>query len=212
MDDVLPSKIHGRRRHTFIHVDETSRHPPRKKVVFASPERFRRREEGISKSVETLIASESSLQAFIMILCVLFTNRAGNVLLERFHGLPAEERLHWRSFLVKLTTENLKTSRDDEVYVASHKSVFIVYTVIGDICIFAVGKEVYDELALMEVLNAVSASVKEVCKKSPSERLFLEKYGKVCLCLDEIVSQGSLEHTDKDRIRRLSRLKPLAES
>ena len=187
--------------------------PQRKKVLFASPERFRRREEeGISKSVETLIASESSLQAFIMILCVLFTNRAGNVLLERFHGLPAEERLHWRSFLVKLTTENLKTSRDDEVYVASHKSVFIVYTVIGDICIFAVGKEVYDELALMEVLNAVSASVKEVCKKSPSERLFLEKYGKVCLCLDEIVSQGSLEHTDKDRIRRLSRLKPLAES
>lgn len=170
------------------------------------------RRSGFRRVFETLIASESSLQAFIMILCVLFTNRAGNVLLERFHGLPAEERLHWRSFLVKLTTENLKTSRDDEVYVASHKSVFIVYTVIGDICIFAVGKEVYDELALMEVLNAVSASVKEVCKKSPSERLFLEKYGKVCLCLDEIVSQGSLEHTDKDRIRRLSRLKPLAES
>lgn len=181
-------------------------------MLFASPERFRRREESISRSVEALIGSESSLQAFIMILCVLFTNRAGNVLLERFHGLPAEERLHWRSFLVKLTTENLKTSRDDEVFVASHKSVFIVYTVIGDICIFAVGKEVYDELALMEVLNAVSASVKEVCKKAPSERLFLEKYGKVCLCLDEIVSQGSLEHTDKDRIRRLSRLKPLAES
>lgn len=146
-----------------------------------------------------------------MILCVLFTNRTGNVLLERFHGLPAEERLHWRSFLVKLTAENLKTARDDEVFVASHKSVFIVYTVIGDICIFAVGKEVYDELALMEVLNAVTSSVKDVCRKDPSERLFLEKYGKVCLCLDEIISQGALEHTDKDRIRRLTRLKPLAE-
>lgn len=194
-------------------MDETSRHPPGEEGDVCECRAIsEEREEGISKSVETLIGSESSLQAFIMILCVLFTNRAGNVLLERFHGLPAEERLHWRSFLVKLTTENLKTSRDDEVYVASHKSVFIVYTVIGDICIFAVGKEVYDELALMEVLNAVSASVKEVCKKAPSERLFLEKYGKVCLCLDEIVSQGSLEHTDKDRIRRLSRLKPLAES
>jgi hypothetical protein len=194
-------------------VDETSRHPPGEEGDVCECRAIsEEREEGISKSFETLIGSESSLQAFIMILCVLFTNRAGNVLLERFHGLPAEERLHWRSFLVKLTTENLKTSRDDEVYVASHKSVFIVYTVIGDICIFAVGKEVYDELALMEVLNAVSASVKEVCKKAPSERLFLEKYGKVCLCLDEIVSQGSLEHTDKDRIRRLSRLKPLAES
>ncbi len=147
-----------------------------------------------------------------MILCVLFSNRAGNVLLERFHGLPAEERLHWRSFLVKLVGENLKTARDDEVFVASHKSVFIVYTVTGDICVFAVGKDLYDELALMEVLNTVTSSVKDVCKKAPSERLFLEKYGKICLCLDEIVSQGSLEHTDKDRIRRLNRLKPLAES
>jgi hypothetical protein len=39
----------------------------------------------------------------------------------RFHGVPAEERLHWRSFLVKLGTENLKGAKNEELFVASHK-------------------------------------------------------------------------------------------
>ncbi|KAL5666333.1 hypothetical protein ACJX0J_026441, partial [Zea mays] len=41
---------------------------------------------------------------------------------QRFHGVPAEERLHWRSFLVKLGSENLKGSKNEELHVASHKS------------------------------------------------------------------------------------------
>jgi hypothetical protein len=41
----------------------------------------------------------------------------------RFHGVPAEERLHWRSFLVKLGSENLKGSKNEELHVASHKYV-----------------------------------------------------------------------------------------
>jgi hypothetical protein len=39
----------------------------------------------------------------------------------RFHGVPAEERLHWRSFLVKLGAENLKGAKNEELLVASHK-------------------------------------------------------------------------------------------
>eukprot|EP01018_Ginkgo_biloba_P017283 Gb_24140 [translate_table: standard] len=90
-------------------------------------------------------------------------------------------------------------------------SVYIVYTVIGDICVYVVGKDEYDELALAEVIFAITASVKDACTKVPTERLFLDKYGKVCLCLDEIVWKGMLENTDKDRVRRLTRLKPLVE-
>lgn len=41
----------------------------------------------------------------------------------RFHGVPAEERLHWRSFLVKLGADNLKGAKNEELYVASHKWV-----------------------------------------------------------------------------------------
>jgi hypothetical protein len=40
-----------------------------------------------------------------------------------------------------------------------------------------------------EVLVAITSSVKETCKKTPTERVFLEKYGRVCLCLDEIILQ-----------------------
>lgn len=123
----------------------------------------------------------------IMILCVFFINCVGNVLLECFYGLLVEECFYWWLFLVKLIVENFKIVCDDEVFVVFYKFVFIVYIVIGDICIFVVGKEVYDEFVFMEVLNVVMFSVKEVCWKDLSECLFLEKYGKVCLCLDEII-------------------------
>ncbi|KAH9715048.1 SWIM-type domain-containing protein [Citrus sinensis] len=105
----------------------------------------------------------------------------------RFNGVPAEERLHWRSFLVKLGADNLKGVKNEELLVASHKSVYIVYTVLGDVSIFVVGKDEYDELALAEVIFAITSAVKDACGKIPTERLFLDKYGKICLCLDEIV-------------------------
>ncbi|KDO48586.1 hypothetical protein CISIN_1g031907mg [Citrus sinensis] len=88
------------------------------------------------------------------------------------------------------------------------RSVYIVYTVLGDVSIFVVGKDEYDELALAEVIFAITSAVKDACGKIPTERLFLDKYGKICLCLDEIVWKGLLENTEKDRIRRLVRLKP----
>uniref|UniRef100_A0A0E0D9R0 Ku domain-containing protein n=1 Tax=Oryza meridionalis TaxID=40149 RepID=A0A0E0D9R0_9ORYZ len=136
-----------------------------------------------------------------MILAVLFSNSDGNILIERFHGVPAEERLHWRSFLVKLGADNLKGAKNEELLVASHKSVSIVYTMIGDVCLYIVGKDEYDELALAEVIFAITSAVKDVCGKPPTERLFLDKYGRICLCLDEIVWKGLLENTEKDRVR-----------
>ncbi|KAK7325239.1 hypothetical protein VNO77_29398 [Canavalia gladiata] len=147
-----------------------------------------------------------------MILAVLFANAEGNILIERFHGVPAEERLHWRSFLVKLGADNLRGVKNEELLVACHKSVYIVYTVLGDVSIYVVGKEEYDELALSEVIFGITSAVKDVCGKPPSERLFLDKYGRICLCLDEIVWKGYLENTEKERIKRLIRLKPPTET
>ncbi|KAK6127934.1 hypothetical protein DH2020_038311 [Rehmannia glutinosa] len=160
-----------------------------------------------------------------MLLAVLIANSEGNILVERFNGVPAEERLHWRSFLVKLGADNLRGVKNEELLVANHKSVYIVYTVLGDVSIFVVGKDEYDELAckcLIQLLllyrpcnnNTMTVllnALKDVCGKPPTERLFLDKYGKICLCLDEIVWKGLLENTDKDRIKRLIRLKPPTE-
>ncbi|MED6120483.1 hypothetical protein PIB30_021350 [Stylosanthes scabra] len=91
------------------------------------------------------------------------------------------------------------------------RSVYIVYTVLGDVSIYVVGKDEYDELALSEVIFVITSAVKDVCGKPPTERLFLDKYGRICLCLDEIVWKGYLENTEKDRIKRLIRLKPPTE-
>uniref|UniRef100_A0A165WA78 Uncharacterized protein n=1 Tax=Daucus carota subsp. sativus TaxID=79200 RepID=A0A165WA78_DAUCS len=58
-----------------------------------------------------------------MLLAVLIANPEGNILVERFNGVPAEERLHWRSFLVKLGADNLKGIKNEELLVACHKYV-----------------------------------------------------------------------------------------
>jgi hypothetical protein len=42
-------------------------------------------------------------------------------------------------------------------------------------------------LLVSEVIFVITSAVKDVCGKPPTERLFLDKYGKICLCLDEIV-------------------------
>lgn len=94
------------------------------------------------------------------------------------------------------------------------RSVYIVYTMLGDLCIYVVGKDEYEELAckyvklyqnlsisvlsciillvsywfqVSEVIYVITSAVKDVCGKPPTERLFLDKYGRICLCLDEIV-------------------------
>ncbi|KAL4558997.1 hypothetical protein LXL04_031127 [Taraxacum kok-saghyz] len=140
-----------------------------------------------------------------MLLAVLIANSEGNILVERFNGVPGEERLHWRSFLVKLGADNLKGVKNEELLVACHKSVYIMYTVLGHVSIYLVGKDEYDELALSEAIFVVTSAIKDVCGKPPIERLFLDKYGRICLCLDEIVWKGLLENTDKDKIKRLIR-------
>ncbi|KAA3465625.1 SNARE-like superfamily protein isoform 2 [Gossypium australe] len=81
--------------------------------------------------------------------------------------------------------------------------VYIVYTVLGDVSVYVVGKDDYDELAMAEVIFVITSAVKDVCVKLPTERLFLDKYGRICLTLDGIIWKRYLENTDKDRIRRL---------
>lgn len=58
--------------------------------------------------------------------------------------------------------------------------------------------------AVSEVIFVITSAVKDVCGKPPTERVFLDKYGKICLCLDEIVwkvrgifiiNKGNLETT-----------------
>ncbi|KAL5542629.1 hypothetical protein UlMin_010339 [Ulmus minor] len=97
-----------------------------------------------------------------------------------FNGVPAEERLHWRSFLVKLGADNLKGVKNEELLVACHKklfdsepciclnslrinlsfyimSVYIVYTVLGDVSIYVASKDECDELALIFVITLLNS-------------------------------------------------------
>lgn len=72
------------------------------------------------------------------------------------------------------------------------------FSICWDVCstlVYSIIKLVFplffiDFLALFAVSEAIfviTSAIKDVCGKPPTERLFLDKYGKICLCLDEIV-------------------------
>ncbi|KAJ9179050.1 hypothetical protein P3X46_010874 [Hevea brasiliensis] len=165
-----------------------------------------------------------------MILAVSFANVKGNILIERFSEVQLRNG-HCRSFLVKLGADNLQGVKNEELLVASHKSVYIVYIMLGDVSIFVVGKDDYDELALVEVIFAITSAVKDVCGKPPIKRLFLNNgcfdycfFNKMTtkLCYNWVrhfayaiflllCVKGLLENTEKERIRRLMRSKPPTE-
>lgn len=60
---------------------------------------------------------------------------------------------------------------------------------------------------MAEVLQALVTSVKAMVKKNLSEASVFDHYGMVCLALDEIVSDGVVEATDWDTIRRGIKMK-----
>ncbi|KAK5825200.1 hypothetical protein PVK06_020007 [Gossypium arboreum] len=133
-----------------------------------------------------------------MLLAILFSNFAGHIILKRYLQMCLYVRsmefhlrkdytgeLSWLNWeLIISRVQEMKSA----LFVSSQKSVYIVYTVLGGVRIYIVGKDEYDELALTEVMFVITSSIKDACGKSPSERLFLDKYGKICLCLDEIHS------------------------
>ncbi|KAL2938900.1 DNA polymerase processivity factor [Bienertia sinuspersici] len=138
-----------------------------------------------------------------MILAILITNPQDNILVERFNGVPSEERVHWRSFLTKLGQTNLKgVKHDDELFIAYQKCISVY-------CLHIVWR--CEHLCLSEVISSITTCIKDICGKPPSERRFLDKYGKICLCLDEIFWKGVMENNDKERVKRLTKLKPPTE-
>ncbi|PHT95030.1 hypothetical protein T459_02912 [Capsicum annuum] len=64
------------------------------------------------------IFSQRRMSYTIVVCTIIF-----QVFVKSFSGVPADERLHWRSFLVIL------------------RSVYIVYTVLRDVSIYVVGKD-----------------------------------------------------------------------
>lgn len=57
-----------------------------------------------------------------------------------------------------------------------------------------------DSSLVSEVIFVITSAVKDVCGKPPTERLFLDKYGRICLCLDEIVWKVSQNHLREQTI------------
>ena len=74
------------------------------------------------------------------------------------------------------------------------------------------GNEVYNELILAEIGACIVALLSELCggrdRVNEFRLLKPDTYGKLSVCLDQIIFQGHLEQTDVPTILRLSKLKP----
>uniref|UniRef100_A0A7S0ICA6 Coatomer subunit zeta n=1 Tax=Micromonas pusilla TaxID=38833 RepID=A0A7S0ICA6_MICPS len=152
------------------------------------------------------------------VLCVMMASASGHVILERFYDPISEpDQMRWRDRLHRAEASSgagastVAESDCDKLAtrcgVARHGDENMVWCGVGDLRFYAVGSEEYDEYTLAEVLQALASSVKGIVKKGFTEAHAFEHYGMICLALDEIVSDGVVEATTWDTIRRAIKLK-----
>lgn len=84
---------------------------------------------------------------------------------------------------------------------------------VGDLLFFVAGTDEYDELGLLEIVQALMACLRGALLANAPRGAFLteivitEQYHVVCLVLDEMINGGILEHTDPEVVRKYLKLK-----
>ena len=162
------------------------------------------------------------------VLCVSMVSASGHVIVERFfERLSETDQMLWRRRLHEASESSVADGGAatlqasdagrvaDACGVSRNGEHCLAWCRVGDVRFYAVGTGLYDELArasprpraVAEVLQAMVDSVGEMAKKHFDEARVFEHYGMICLALDEIVSDGVVEATNWDTIRRGIKLK-----
>ncbi len=63
--------------------------------------------------------------------------------------------------------------------------------------------------AVRDVMSLVVAVVTAACEKKLTEAQIVRFHGKVCVCLQEALLEGTVLHTDVDVVMQMSKLKPV---
>jgi len=146
------------------------------------------------------------------------------ILLSRFYGAVERASALLQAQWIQ-TVRDATQSRWDSAYenggeqVAVCAGKYVVYSGtlddgrLGDLLFFVAGTEEYDELALLEIVQALMACLRASLLANAPRGAFLneivitEQYHIACLVLDEMINQGVLEHTDPEVVRKYLKLK-----
>ncbi|KAG5179293.1 hypothetical protein JKP88DRAFT_247499 [Tribonema minus] len=96
--------------------------------------------------------------------------------------------------------------------------VIIIYRRIGDLLVFACGRDDCDELTLSDVVDCLGGVIATLCEDSsakgarPTESWLMigDTYAKVALAVDEMMPGGILEALDPDAVLSMTKMRPIA--
>ncbi|KAK9804931.1 hypothetical protein WJX73_000481 [Symbiochloris irregularis] len=134
---------------------------------------------------------------------ISLTNTKSNVIYERFYSKFSDwERAGIREAFAQ-ASDGLQLGVAEEAEQCSrYRGGVVAVRAESDLVLYGLGTGEYDELSLAEALRAVTAALRALFKRAPTETLLLDNYGQLCLALDEMIQEGILESVEAEDVRR----------
>jgi len=144
---------------------------------------------------------------------VFITNRGGALLLSKYFlpSITTEERAVWEQQLFRATRFGWDNAADGSAQIATLRGQYVVYLGFGGMLLFLAGSDEYDEVTLATIGAALVDVIVRLCEAKDASSLgdaqILSVHGKICVAVEEMVNEGTLEHLDADTILKMSKLK-----
>ena len=133
---------------------------------------------------------------------VVATKGGGHVIYERYYDRYTElDKAEIRAAFSQASAQ-INLANDGQDFVGSFRGGCFVFIPTTDLVFYALGSGEYDEMALSGVLRVVMMAIADSLGKPPTESVLFEKYGRVAVIVDEVITEGQLEAIDRDAIRR----------
>jgi hypothetical protein len=165
---------------------------------------------------------------------LLLCDRGGKVLVERFfrtaedsmefagdHGENNKdewqrEMADWRKKTFQLMRPTWREAFAGTYQVATVGERYVVYVGAGNVLFSITGSDDCDELGLKEVLETVIEVVCEICfgkkilGKELDEDVLLKNFGKVCVGLESIIADGTVDNLNVELVLLQTKLKDIS--
>ncbi|CAG9467854.1 unnamed protein product [Pedinophyceae sp. YPF-701] len=145
------------------------------------------------------------------VICVLLTNRQGDVLYERYLApLSDAERGEFRRAAWAMAYPVLTSGhcRDGEEQIGSWKGSRLAWMTLSEVVVMAMGRGQWGPLELGMLLRQLLNAAQTATKQKPGtlkEAVVLQSYSRVCLAVDDVLATGRLEpYTKKEMAKKLS--------
>eukprot|EP01126_Amoeba_proteus_P042742 TRINITY_DN4658_c0_g1_i1.p1 TRINITY_DN4658_c0_g1~~TRINITY_DN4658_c0_g1_i1.p1 ORF type:complete len:159 (-),score=34.42 TRINITY_DN4658_c0_g1_i1:131-607(-) len=138
---------------------------------------------------------------------LIITTLQGNILFSKFYD-PATEiqhMLNWEHSLFSLTLSSWEESKVAQ-QIAVEGSLFVLYQSVDEIIVFLTGGGEENEITLSMALAEIVSMFQFNFKKGITEALFISNYSQIILWLDEVITNGFINLTDRALVEQFNAL------